>query len=149
MEVPDATATGDEYVLVFIGSPDCIASDDPAVHRAVRQILEDVEQQANDSRLGTHTVGVSSNTIGDAGVKYLASIADFDEVLAGGSSSNAGLRYYTTGHLRGAAVTPQLIILRRYGGGQARAEELLVRRFGSAAILQLASDGAQITETAP
>ena len=108
------TAPADEKRLwfVYVGSPDCGWSTQPAAREAVKSIESRLRRLANEQGLGFTALGVVTTRNLDAGLDHLHEVGRFDEVSIGGHTSNAiTLDYFWNEGLTPS--TPQVVVFER------------------------------------
>ncbi len=143
-----STSTGDEIVLVYLGSSSCGWSNLPEVTRAVRDAKIHVAENARNAGMRFSALGIALDVNASRGWAHLRKVGLFDEVGAGRGWANSGADKYVFGSLAGPASTPQLLVVQRSvstapgGHRKVESERVLVRRSGSNAILRWVSRGA-------
>jgi hypothetical protein len=100
----------EEIAVVLIVSPSCAASNHPDLIPAWSRLVNQIrEATASDVAL----IGVSLSARARGASDFLSRFGEFHEMNAGGSwFSTASLRYITD-ELRGPAVLPQVVVIRR------------------------------------
>lgn len=106
-------ASGEELVFVYIGSPACSYCLRPEVQASINSARRSLKQRsALDSlRFVTHGISVSWDPV--EGFNHLVDLGGFDEISVGRNWFNEGARRYLWSDFRGAASTPQVLVLRR------------------------------------
>lgn len=104
---------GNELVMVFVGSPTCGASTDPAVARLVREAADHLRARSVGEDARMVSVGVSLNWVPGEGWRYLSRIMNFDEVVIGRSWVNSELIELVWEYPHAIAATPQIIVFRQ------------------------------------
>jgi len=139
----EATATtGNERLLVYVGSATCTFSNVKEIPGLVAAIRERVRASAEDRRFVM--VGIAKDLNVTAGLKHLARVASFDEVMTGRSWANIGVLKYVYSDLRGAAATPEIVVVDRRlvndrTGTRVENEKVIVRALGLTGLRDLAS----------
>ena len=142
-----ATGTGDEIVLVYLGSSSCGWSNLPEVSRAVRDAKLLVSEHAQNAGMRFSALGISLDMDAARGWAHLRKAGLFDEVAAGMGWANSGAHKYVFGPLAGPASTPQLLVVQRSlsdgpgGSPKAESDRVLARHVGSSAIVRWVSQG--------
>lgn len=132
--IPDV-ATGEERLLVYIGSATCGPSNDADMSHLLDAIRVKVAQSAERDGRRFVTVGIAKDGDVAAGLQHLESMGRFDEIMTGRSWANIGLLKYVFSDLRGPAATPQVIVVDRRVLNQGvhvevTDEQVLARRIG-------------------
>lgn len=103
-----------EYIILVMSSSTCLASATRGFDEAVRKIPELArEQLAGQPEAVARTIGVALDQDPARGVKYLSTLGEFDEIVAGGGWLNTATEKYLWGVHSLDAVTPQVVLLRR------------------------------------
>lgn len=140
--------TGDEIVLVFIGSSTCGWSKLPELPAAFSKIRAAVQEATTQDGKTFVAVGVAPDISVDAGIDFLSRFGPFHEVLVGRSWLNRGALEYVWQTHPGPAATPQLVLLSRelsvdsVPGGSVpsiSAEKVIKRWVGAPAMLEAVS----------
>lgn len=146
-----AATTANERLLVYIGSATCSFSNVMEIPGLVAAIRERVRASAEDRRFVM--VGIAKDLNVPAGLKHLANVASFDEVMTGRSWANIGVLKYVYSDLRGVAATPEIVIVDRRlvndrTGTRVENERVIVRAAGLTGLRDLASGKTTITAVA-
>ena len=141
--------TGDERLLVYVGSSTCDFSNVEEIPRLVNAIRERVRASAESRRFVM--VGIAKDQNVTAGLKHLAKVASFDEVMTGRSWANIGVLKYVYSDLRGVAATPEVVVVDRrlindQTGTRVENETVIVRAAGLNGLRDLASGKISVTE---
>jgi hypothetical protein len=100
----------EQLFLVYVAQSTCPWCKRKETASAIRSAVESLRQRADSVGIAFHSVGVAVEGAAQAGVTYLAGVADFDEVLSGGRWVNVGaLRYVWDTH-QGIGAVPQVIV---------------------------------------
>lgn len=148
-----STGTGEEIVLVYLGSSSCHWSNAPELPATVRALKLDIQRRVRADGLSFATLGVARDGSVATGLKHLRKFGAFDEVTAGHGWFNDGVRRYVYEDLPGPAGTPQIIVVRRTletEGDQRLVanERVLARKVGLSEILGWAEAGAPLPSIA-
>lgn len=109
-----STQPATEVVAVVISSSFCQANEVEGFHEAVAAIPRLVRNQtADQSDVITRFVGVAVDVDPETGTDYLLNLAEFDEVIGGGSWLNTATEKYMWGSYAIEQTIPQVILLRR------------------------------------
>lgn len=104
---------GTELIAVFLISTNCSASSLPGLKGALAHIRVALTQTAADKKATFVTIGVALDADPWAGVEFIKTFGDFDEVISGGSWMNTAALSYVSRELPGQWAVPQLVILER------------------------------------
>lgn len=142
---------GHEVALVYIGSPNCAWSNVPELPRLIEEATLRGREQAMQLGIGFASIGVGKSNSVDAGIKHLARIGDFDELITGRGWYGIGTRRYVSQDLGGPAATPQVVLVaREILPGNERAivgERVLARYIGVDPIRKWVETGARIPKS--
>jgi hypothetical protein len=105
--------SGDQLVLVYIGSARCRWCRDPELPIHVRAVMDSLERRATRTGARFGTIGVAVDVLKHEGLAHLERIADFDQVSAGNSWLNSSAIDLIWERYGSPASTPQLLVLRR------------------------------------
>lgn len=129
------TTTGDERLLVYIGSSTCGPSNDDSLPALVATLRVRVRAWAQRDRRRFVVVGIAKDRDVRSGLHHLARFGDFDEVTTGRNWANMGVLKYVYRDLPGPGATPQVLVVDRHltneiGGVEVRNEVVRIRRVG-------------------
>ena len=153
--VPPNQQPGPQLVMVFIGGANCQAANQPSLKTAVHRLTPLLGAAAAARGMSFAALGVSRDTDLEIGVRYLRSVASFDEIFVGRGWLNHAIVQYVWQGIPGVAATPQILVLERsVAGPEAGAsgrysvgdERLVLRKVGSGEIERWAADGAPLPE---
>lgn len=139
-----------EYIILVISSSTCLASSTRGFDDAVRRIPELArEQLTGQPEAVARTIGVALDQDPGQGVKYLSTLGEFDELVAGGGWLNTATEKYLWGVHALDALTPQVVLLRRrvrYLDGRPVVEGETVTRAinGAVDVMDWVSEGAPL-----
>jgi hypothetical protein len=102
-----------ELVAVYLGATSCGPCRMESTKRAVRSVLERANERATERNLQFQSVGAAFDEDIDRGLELLQSTADFDQVIVGGSWSNAAAVEFVWSSEDVLAAIPQVVILSR------------------------------------
>ena len=105
--------TGDEVLLVFIGTSTCGWSNLPGLEDAVRNIRVRLRNQVSRAGKTFRTIGIAPEVSASDGIDFLKRFGPFNQILSGASWLNYGAMRYVWEQHPGPASTPQLLIARR------------------------------------
>lgn len=150
---PDASSSsGEETVLIYIGSSTCGWSNVPEFPSQIRRLKARMQAHARSDGKRFATLGIAVDRLASDGVAHLDKFGAFDEVMAGRSWANGGIqRYiYGTGDMGGPASTPQIVVLSRRlelptGHVSIEEEHVILRKTGLEAILDWIAAGAPLS----
>jgi hypothetical protein len=148
---------GGELAFVYIGSSTCGWCNVEDLPRLIKQSKLHVKDEAQTDSLQFSATGIAKDWKVKDGVAHLEKFGRFDEIMAGKSWLNSGLRRYVWGELAGDASTPQVLVLERYLDVPASASETvafsvederrLVKKTGVASIRNWLQDGAPVPKS--
>jgi hypothetical protein len=140
-----------EFVVYVISASFCSSNRVPGFLDALAAIPHLVDDQlAGDPRNTLRIAGVAVDASPRAGMEYLLSILDFDEITAGGSWLNVASEKLLFGPYAFPALVPQVVILERqvkWGRSSVALhdERVVIAVSGADAILDWVDRGAPIT----
>lgn len=102
-----------EVVAVYLGATSCGPCRTEETKQAVREILAKAEERALERNLEFQAVGAAFDEDIGAGLELLASTAEFDQVIVGGSWSNAAAVEFIWSDGEILAAIPQVVVLTR------------------------------------
>lgn len=103
-----------ELVAVVISASFCLANGVDGFHEAVERIPRLLRAQIdNRPEMVTRVVGVAVDPDPETGAEYLVHLAEFDEVIAGGSWLNTGTEKFLWGRYALGGSIPQIVVLQR------------------------------------
>ena len=102
-----------EWMLVYIGSRFCGASNNPELPELVETLKTTLLERAEESNVGYSAVGVGIDWLPVDGWRYLRRFGRFDEVVVGRKWSGLGARQFMKETIAGTAATPQVLIYER------------------------------------
>ena len=109
---PAAPSSERRLWFVYVGSPDCGWSTQPAAQEAVKTIESRLRGIASEQGLGFTALGVATTRNLDAGLDHLHEVSRFDEVSIGDHTSNAiTLDYFWNEGVTPS--TPQVVVFER------------------------------------
>lgn len=106
-----APRDGRELLLIYFGSSSCAACDDPDLPTILDSIRIELESyMEGDSTIQLVTIGVAvDNRVAD-GLKHLADVGPFDEIVVGRGWFNEAARRFIFSDYPGRAGTPSLVL---------------------------------------
>ena len=142
--------SGDQLVVVLIGSSTCGASKMGGFANAVRTVKGGVSEQARSEGSLYESIGVSVDWDPNVGARWLDSLGRFDEIVTGMNWLNEGALHLIWLAPGGTAALPQVQVFRRHievspSGISVTEQELLLRIVGAGRIIQWARHGAPLT----
>ena len=109
---PTAPSSERRLWFVYVGSPDCGWSTQPAAGEAVKTIESRLRRLASEQGLGFTALGVATTRNLDAGLEHLHEVSRFDDVSIGDHTSNAiTLDYFWNEGVTPS--TPQVVVFER------------------------------------
>lgn len=131
---------GGRYLrFIYIGSYNCVYSNNPETHKKIRFLKNFLREYAHDHDMKYISNGISVDRNSNLGIKFLAKTGPYDVIVSGASWYNLGANYYVWKDIPGSASTPQVLItLTKYSiesgareiGDINRKEKLLFRANG-------------------
>jgi len=140
---------GDELVMVYFGGASCAPCRNPKLKIALRHAQLLLKAQAEELGMTFASIGVAVDWRTDVGVRWLATVANFDEISAGRSWSNSDVTSWLLERPDVEAVRPAVVVYRRRAIYRAEAskygELVLVKSFGGGdEIISWAEAGAPV-----
>lgn len=140
---------GDEIALIYIGSSNCVWSNDPALPELIKNLKLVLADRAETTGLDFTAVGVARDMVATDGISHLHRFGAFDEIMSGRGWDNTGVQKYIYDALPGPAATPQVIVVRRTrdtdrGWPEISDEWVLTRKLGLRQIGDWVSQGAPL-----
>lgn len=133
-----AMDTGPELALVYIGSSACYWSNVDGLPSLIREVGAQLREQAQANGHHFASIGIARDRNVENGLRHLRKMGPFDEVMTGRGWMNIGVLKYVYEDLRGPAITPQVLVVRRQLYREEttgiRDEQVLVRKAGVAEI---------------
>jgi len=108
----DAFSGGAYLRMVYVGAPDCGASNNSTNHDHVRGIKEQLRRILSDRDIKFITTGVSNSLRSREGTQYLSETGPYDEIISGLSLYNSGVQRYAWEMGAGRIATPQILLIR-------------------------------------
>jgi hypothetical protein len=96
--------------LVFIGSSDCVFSNNDEMHSITLNIKKHLSELTRASNMKLMTTGITSDVNADIGYSYLQKTGPYTEIYTGASWYNLGLKRYIWKDFEAPSLTPQLLI---------------------------------------
>ncbi len=109
----EAPQFGDEIQIVLIVSRTCRSCQSLVEDAVIGEMVRAVQLKAEDRDLKTRLVGIAVDQSWEGSIDFLRSIADFDEVLAGGGWLNTGVVLFGHRDIPGPISVPQIVVIRR------------------------------------
>lgn len=136
--------SGTEVIAVFLVSTTCGAARYPALGSSLTRIRERLAEQAIGAHRRFYTIGVSLDEQPSAGLEFLSTFGEFDEVMAGGSWAGMGAVDFMLRSLPGPLSMPQLILLERdlrveSAGITVSADRVIMRKVGAVEIVEFST----------
>lgn len=145
---PGPSGSGEQIVLVYIGSSTCPWANLPEFPGLVRAMKTELQSKARRYGKAFGALGIARDRVAADGLKHLAKLGAFDEVLAGNGWANTGIQHflYGDGELAGPSATPQVVLLsrrlaRRAGHVSVEDERVLLRKTGFESIREWRVNG--------
>ncbi len=147
-ELPIESTSGDEIILVFVGTSTCGWCNLDELPDAVKTIRVRLQEEAAAIGKTFFFFGVIPDISVESGFRFSDRFGPFHQLMVGGSWLNHGAMHYVWEDHPGPASTPQVLIVRRRldlsavpGGIVPRTvEETVLKRFvGAPAILEAAA----------
>lgn len=143
-----AMETGEELALVYIGSSNCYWSNVEGLPFLVRDARSQLRPRARAARYHFAAVGIARDRDVDNGLRHLRKMGEFDEVMTGRGWLNIGVLKYVYEDLPGPAITPQVLVVRRWLDRDTvigiREEDVLLRKVGFTEIETWVRQGAYV-----
>lgn len=139
-----------ELVAVVISADFCAANAFEGFREVIASISRRLSAQFEARpEVVTRIIGISLDSDARRGVRYLADLADFDEVIAGGNWLNTGSEKYLWAYPSDVNI-PQIVILQRvvtWSDKQPNVEDerVLSRIVGAQGIIEWAGRGMPVT----
>lgn len=110
---PRPRPTGDELVVILVGSPACPAASDPHFPDRFEQIVAHLSERAGDHDVRLVTIGIGTGASPERSMEFLTSVGRFDEMMVGRGWLNSGALRYLWRDLPGKPSIPQIIVTHR------------------------------------
>ena len=135
-----------ELLFVYLTSPTCQICADPRLPMALDSMKLRMMTLAMDRDIRFSAVGVAIDPIPLRGVRHLAALGVWDEVIAGRGWANTGAMRYIWQDYPGHPSVPQLVVLKRrmraypHPIWDVLAEDVVFRRIGVKSILAVTGE---------
>lgn len=106
-------ASGEEVVMVFVGSATCGFCTSPRMAPLVREAAASLRERATSEDAALVLVGVAMDWVPGQGWRFLQSILNFDEVVIGRRWLNSEVVELVWDFPTAEAATPQIIVYRQ------------------------------------
>lgn len=144
---------GRQLLFVYVGSSRCGPSNSPGLSTYVAKLLNKVRAHAVADQSGFVSLGIARELSVEAGIAHLAKVGSFDEVSSGQGGLNQASAHFISRDLRGAAATPQVVIVERILRAEgnvvdysAYEERVLIRKVGRVEIQSWLELGAPLPQ---